>query len=74
MGVFIEVMKVATYLKIICSQPGIKKRALQRYKDSLESNGLLETLVESYLQRNTIGASALKSASYTIDFLNFLGT
>ena len=28
MSVFIEVMRVATYLKIICSQPGIKKRAL----------------------------------------------
>lgn len=73
-GTFLEVMKVITYLKIICSQPGIKKRALQRYKDSLETNGLLETLIESYLQRNTFGGSALRSVAYTIDFLNFLGT
>jgi len=48
-GTFMEVMKVVTYLKIICSQPGIKKRSLQRYKDALGTNGLLETLIESYL-------------------------
>ena len=71
MSTFIEIMRVLTYLKIICGQPGpISKRLLQRYKDGLATSGALETLVESYLMRNT----SLKSVTYTLEFLAFLGT
>jgi len=71
MSTFIEVMRVLTFLKIICGQPGpISKRLFQRFKDGLAASGALETLVESYLIRNT----SLKSVTYTLEFLAFLGT
>ena len=71
MSLFIEIMHVLTYLKIICTQHGA--RSLNRYKDAVESGQLLETLIESYISTNSQGKQALKSATYTIEFLGFIG-
>lgn len=70
MATYIEVMRVMTYLKIICSQPGVAKKGMLRFKDAIAKEALLEALIESYLMRNT----SLKSATYTIEFLGFLST
>lgn len=48
MARYLQVMRVLTYLKIICTQFG-HHRALKRYKDSIESEQLLKTLIEAYL-------------------------
>lgn len=47
---------------------------MKRYKDAIEKSLLLETLIESYLQRGSYAGTSFKSAVYTIDFLAFVTT
>jgi hypothetical protein len=62
---YIEVMRVATYIKSICTRLGEQAR----YKDAVMSTHFLEALIEAYLQKN-VG----RSATFTVEFLGFLGS
>lgn len=65
MGTLLELMRILTYLKIICTG---NSRYLQRYKDAIQEECLLEVFIENYLT-----SKQLRSSIYTIEFLGFLG-
>lgn len=64
-GQYIEVMRVATYIKSICTRQGEQAR----YKDAVMNGQFLEALIEAYLEKNTT-----RSATFTVEFLGFLGS